>query len=177
MNFSCSEWSVFPLMWEVYATANHQLTVRCCCLPGHPTLSKGRRSCEDGSVIWRILLSWVQIRPSGLQQDAVIEIMIALLGVMIAVLAIILAIVGVYGYQSIKEEAAKRAAEAADLAAAKRAEEVANERMAEFIAVRQAGDLSGDFADERQMVPELKASAKRKVGKKKATSDKALERD
>jgi hypothetical protein len=59
-------------------------------------------------VVWHALHDMVSTAPSGsLNSDAVIEIMLGILGCMIAVLAMIGAALGFFGFQSIKDEAKK----------------------------------------------------------------------
>lgn len=96
--------------------------------------------------MWRHAIDfWEQAHASGLGQDAVIEIMIALLGVMMAVMAILAAFVtlifaalGVFGYKSIEERSVK----AAEEKAAKVAEEKTELAIAEFRDREQGAALS-----------------------------------
>lgn len=96
--------------------------------------------------MWQVLHDWVSTAPSGsLSSDAVIEIMIALLGVMIAVLTLIAGLVSaiaaglaIFGYTEIK----KAAAEAAETSAREAATKIANEWRTQVFEMAQAGSLS-----------------------------------
>lgn len=89
-----------------------------------------------------------KLHPSPIGHDAVIEIMIALLGIMIAVLTLIsgllavgVTVVGIFGYQTIRDEAAKKA----ELMAKKIASKVAR-----TTATRIANAIKQQVADEAQ---------------------------
>jgi hypothetical protein len=111
---------------------------------------------------------------AGLGHDAVIEIMIALLGVMVMVLTLVVvvitvgvAIIGVFGYSAIKEEMRKSAEKEAYTIATG----IAERTMREYSERAQASGLSESQAEVAPAVP-----TKRETGKKKATSDKGLNR-
>lgn len=113
---------------------------------------------------------------SGLGHDAVIEIMIALLGVMVAALALIAVLIslifvaiGIFGYTSIKNEATKSATDVAN----KIATEIASRVMDESRERAQASELSESQAEELQKHPGSATRPKR--SRIKATNDKGLQ--
>lgn len=88
---------------------------------------------------------------SGLGHDAVIELMVALLGIMIALitlavalLSFLVAMLGFIGFQTIKREAKKKAKEVAREVATK----IASEEMERFKSNTQAADLSDSQLEE-----------------------------
>jgi hypothetical protein len=91
--------------------------------------------------VWHAITDFLlKAHASGLGHDAVIEIMIALLGVMMAVMAILSALVtllfaalGFFGYKSIEERSIN--------AAEKKAEEIALKTFAESRATEQGAAL------------------------------------
>lgn len=130
---------------------------------------------------------WLQVRASGLQQDAVIEIMLAILGAMLGVLALlsaafaaIVGVVGVFGYQTIRDEAKRRAEEVATKVATDTATRIAEETLAKMWAQIQAAGMSEGQAEPSSTLPALEASAARPEGPKqrrrRATSDENLRR-
>lgn len=112
--------------------------------------------------MWNVVSDFLlKAHASGLGHDAVIEIMIALLGIMIAVLTLIAALVataigfiGFFGFQIIRDEAIERAAENALDVAAKTAES----RMDLFIREQQAAGLASS-----QRTSRLRKSARGKT--------------
>ena len=132
-------------------------------------------------MISKVFHAWLQIKASGLQQDAVIEIMLAILGAMLGILALISAIIagfvgviGFLGFQTVKDEAKRRAEEVAKDVAAK----IARATFPEIWAQSQAAGLSEGQGEIKEPSPEFNPSAvpKLSVGprRRKATSDKAL---
>lgn len=113
---------------------------------------------------------------SGLGHDAVIEIMIALLGVMVAALSIIavlisfaLVAIGIFGFRSIKDEATK----SATAIAKKTATEIASRVMEESNKRAQASGLSESQAEELSRNP--RSAIEQKRSRIKATNDKGLQ--
>ena len=111
---------------------------------------------------------------AGLGHDAVIEIMIALLGIMVALLTLVaalitvfVAIIGIFGYASIKQEMRNAAEKEAEKVAAG----IAERTMREYGERAQAFGLSVSQEEIAPSVP-----TKRETGKKKATSDKGLKK-
>jgi len=126
--------------------------------------------------VWhRVGEFWLKAQSAGLGHDAVIEIMIALLGVMIAVLTLLsalitifFAVLGFWGYQTIRDDAKKMAA----AAAREVAESVAAKVMADISEKAQASGMSeGQAEDMRATTPRHQPSGSRK---RKATTDKGL---
>jgi ABC-type anion transport system duplicated permease subunit len=117
------------------------------------------------------------VHSSGLGQDAAIEIMLAILAIMIGVLtliaglfAAIIAIVGIFGFQTIREEVKKRAETIAKRVSATVAKRIAAKAMAEILERAQASGLT-----ESQGITEQDAvTPKGQRGKRKATTDKSL---
>lgn len=106
---------------------------------------------------------------SGLGHDAVIEIMVALLGVMVAVLGILSVLVsliftalGIFGFQLIRDESTK----AARLAAEQTAKDITTQTIEQQRIEQQAIDLS------TQLRTKKKPNAKKSIGRK--TSDAGL---
>lgn len=121
---------------------------------------------------------WLKAHASNLGQDAVIEIMIALLGVMVMVLTLVagllsvfVAIVGIFGFGTIREEARKAAENIAGSTATKVAQDRATKMMIEISERAQASGLSESQAEEA-----APSAPKKKTGRKKATSDKGLDK-
>lgn len=125
---------------------------------------------------------WSKAQASGLGQDAVIEIMIALLGCMIAVLtliaglfAAIVALLGVYGFQTIRDEATKNAG----IIAGKTATEVAGEIAAKIMdEIRERAQATGLTESQAEGTIEQAAAAPPvRSGRKIATTDEALKKN
>ena len=129
--------------------------------------------------VWKAITEFVlQLHSQGLGHEAVIEIMIALLGLMLGVLTLIaglfatvIAIIGWFGFTAIREEAVKRAEQTA-LGTATR---IAGESLNQMWSQSQASGMS-----ESQSEPETKpdSAASPTVGhipkRRKAMSDKNL---
>jgi len=128
----------------------------------------------------------MKLHSSGLGHDAVIEIMIALLGLMIAVLTLIaglfaaaVAIVGVFGFKTIKDEtrraAEKTAQRIAKDVAKSTATGIANTTLNELWSQIQASGMSEGQAEPNEELPEVEASADQlealPKNRRKATSD------
>jgi hypothetical protein len=124
----------------------------------------------------------MKAQASGLGQDAVIEIMIALLGIMIAVLtliaglfAAIVALLGVYGFQTIRDEATKNVGVIAKKTATKVASEIAAKTMDE---IRERAQATGLTESQAEGTGELAAAAPpTRSGRTKATTDEALKKN
>ncbi len=91
----------------------------------------------------------LQLHARGLSHEAVIEIMLAILGGMIAVLALISAagalivsVIGWFGYQAIRDGARKTAEDIAMSVAIRKAEEVANRTLNQLWKQAQASGMS-----------------------------------
>jgi hypothetical protein len=129
----------------------------------------------------------LKLHAQGLSHEAVIEIMVALLGVMIAVLTLIsglltavIAVVGFFGYTTIRDEASRRATQVADETATRVAlqatEGVKNEMWAQI----QASGMSESQSEPTTgLVDRIEASAavpiaRVKKARRKATSDRNL---
>ena len=105
--------------------------------------------------VWRAITEFVlQLHSKGLGHEAVIEIMIALLGLMLAVLtfvaglfAALIAIFGFFGFTAIREEAVKRAGQTA----LETATRVAGESLNQMWSQSQASGMS-----ESQSEPDTK---------------------
>jgi type IV secretory pathway VirB6-like protein len=142
------------------------------------------------AVLEKLAGLWGGIHASGLGQDAVIEIMVALLGLMVAVLAVIaglfavtVALAGVYGFKTLIDEATKMASEVATTVAgslareiAEReassvAKEIADKAMAEMSSRAQATGMTDSQVD-KDALPTR--APKMRSGRTKATTDKGL---
>jgi uncharacterized protein HemX len=128
----------------------------------------------------------LKLHAQQLSHEAVIEIMVALLGGMIAVLTLIsgllavgIAVVGVLGYQTIRDEAARRA----ELMAKKIAQRVAKAtatRIAKAIKQQvaeeaQASGLSEGQAESLENRKHLKTQSISGPKRRRAKTDKSLE--
>jgi hypothetical protein len=134
--------------------------------------------------VWHAITDFLlKAHTAGLGHDAVIEIMIALLGLMIAVLtliaglfAAIVAIVGVFGFQTIRDEAKAKAKETAIAIAEKTARHIASGIAQETVEeIRERAQASG--LTESQATERTPSVRKRKTGITKATTDKGLKDD
>lgn len=134
----------------------------------------------------RIANFLLKAHASGLGHDVIIEILIALLGLMIAVLtliaglvSVIVAIIGVFGFQTIRDEAKKKASEIATniatITANRIAQEIADENSTYMRDRGQASGLSESEAEE--MVEKSSVTLKRRSGRIKATTDKSLQKN
>jgi hypothetical protein len=94
-------------------------------------------------IVWKA--GWIaEIGSVGLDYKDFVSILLTATALMLAVLGAILAILAVYGFQGIKEDAAKRAARAAKKAARPVARETA-ERVATDIAAKTAESVATAF--------------------------------
>ena len=128
----------------------------------------------------------LQLHAQGLGHEAVIEIMIALLGVMLTVLAILVAIIGWFGYTAIRDEAVKRAKQEARRVAKEEADAIykryeVRSRGAEYAADQKDflrdishGHLSGWTVSDATPDPPIKKPAGKK---RKATKDQNLDEE
>lgn len=131
--------------------------------------------------VWHAITDFLlKAKASGLGHDAVIEILIALLGVMIAVLSLIgllisfiLAVLGVFGYQNIKSAASKMAKVTAD----KVASDMAAKTMREVFDAAQASWLSESQVEDVKSAAAKKSMSRPARARQKATSDKSLHKD
>jgi len=133
--------------------------------------------------VWHAITDFLlKAHASGLAHDAVIEIMIALLGLMLAVLTLVLgifaaivAILGFFGFETIRKELIKKASDVAGTVAKKLAKEVATGIAHETLKeIREQAQASGLTAS--QATPEgIPLTRKHKTGRTKATTDKGLE--
>jgi hypothetical protein len=129
--------------------------------------------------VWHAITDFLlKAKASGLGHDAVIEIMIALLGVMMAALSLlgvlisfVLAVLGVFGYQTIKGEAKRMAKGIAE----KVATEIASKVMTEVSERGQASGLSESQVEDINSKTTTTAP-KQSRPRKKATSDKGLQK-
>ena len=123
--------------------------------------------------MWNAIADFLlKLRASGVSHEAVIEIMIALLGVMVAVLAILSALVtllfaalGFFGYKAIEE----KSVQAAEIKVAAIAEKKIQEALADLREREQAQDLSL-----LQPAPEPKKSKLKNQRSSKKTTDAGL---
>lgn len=133
--------------------------------------------------VHRIYHVWLSARTAGLGHDAVIEIMVALLGVMVAVLALVgfvlsvgLTAIGLFGYQRIKKVAVRSAKKVARKIANKVAMEVATDMglrtLQGYVDQMQATGLSASQAEELTTEPSPSPTLKRP--RTKATTDENL---
>ncbi len=133
--------------------------------------------------MWKAITEFaLQLHLQGLGHEAVIEIMIALLGLMLGVLTLIAglfaAVIGViafFGYTTIRDEAVKRAGQTALETATK----VAGESMKRMLLQVQASDMSesmrelqSEAYDEPSVV--VAPTAGHKQMRRKAMTDKNL---
>lgn len=88
-------------------------------------------------------------RSAGLGHDAVIEIMLEVLGLMIAILTLIsgllaigIGVVGLFGYNSIKEEAIRQAGQMASATSESVARVIAEGATLRYLAEREASAMS-----------------------------------
>lgn len=96
-------------------------------------------------VVWHALHDLVATAPSGsLNSDAVIEIMLAILGCMIGVLTLIAGFVALFGYGEIKRAAIRAAGMRATLVATK----IAKEQYPMIFAAAQASSLAESQAED-----------------------------
>lgn len=120
--------------------------------------------------MWHAITGFIlNLRASGLSHEAVIEIMIALLGVMVAVLGILSVLVslvfaglGIFGFQVIRDEATK----AARLIAEQIAKDITTQTIEQQKTVQQAIDLS------TQLRTKKTTTSKMSIGRK--TNDAGL---
>ncbi len=138
--------------------------------------------------MWHAITDFLlKAHASGLSHEAVIEIMIALLAVMIAVLTLIsglfavaVTVVGIFGYQTIRDEAAKRADISARKTAARTARTTAK-KIASAVMDQIWSEVQASGMSEAQSESDEKFSANLASGKgdsrvvvhkrRKATSD------
>jgi hypothetical protein len=128
--------------------------------------------------VWHAITEFLlKVRSSGLSHEAVIEIMIGLLGIMVAVLTLIaglfaaaVSIVGVFGYTTIRDEAVKRAVDTAKKTATTVAKNIARKNLRE---ISERGQASGMTASQAISEEEVVGTTQRS-GRRKATTDKAL---
>ncbi len=129
----------------------------------------------------------LKLHAQQLSHEAVIEIMVALLGAMIAVLTLIsgllavgIAVVGVLGYQTIRDEAARRAEVMAEEIARRVAKTTAT-RIAKAIKQQvaeeaQASGLSEGQAESLESSKPIKAQGIVGPKRRRAKTDKSLEK-
>lgn len=129
----------------------------------------------------------LKLHAQQLSHEAVIEIMVALLGAMIAVLTLIsgllavgIAVVGVLGYQTIRDEAARRAEVRAEEIARRVARTTAT-RIAKAIKQQvaeeaQASGLSEGQAESLESSKPIKAQGIAGPKRRRAKTDKSLEK-
>ena len=127
--------------------------------------------------IYELLL---KLQSAHLGHEAVIEIMLAILGLMVAVLTValtlvglVIAIVGWFGYTSIRDEATKHAEQAAEKAAKAIAASVAKEHIERLIKRDEASALVTAQTDFR----EPKTRAKAGTVRRRATTDSSLRKE
>jgi cytochrome bd-type quinol oxidase subunit 1 len=137
-------------------------------------------------LVWHSLGEFLlQLHAQGLGHEAVIEIMIALLGVMIAVLTLIsgllavgVTVIGIFGYQTIRDEAARRAEIMAKKIAAKVAKatatQIANAIKQQVADETQASGLSETQAEQPATIASLEAAAASRPKRRRATTDRNL---
>jgi len=132
--------------------------------------------------MWRAITDFLlKAHASDLGHDAVIEIMIALLGVMVAVLTLIagllsvgIAVLAFFGYQALKDELKKKAS--AD--ARKTAKAIALEVMEQIRERAQAAGMSDSQAEElSSSIKEANSVGPGTPKAVKATSDTGLRRE
>jgi ABC-type bacteriocin/lantibiotic exporter with double-glycine peptidase domain len=132
--------------------------------------------------MWQAISDFLlKAHASGLGHDAVIEIMIALLGIMVAVLTLIagllsvgIAVLGIFGYNALKDELKKKAS--AD--ARKTAKTIALEVMEQIRERAQASGMSDSQAEElSSSIKEAKPFDTGAPKAVKATSDTGLRRE
>jgi hypothetical protein len=125
----------------------------------------------------------LHLRSANLGHEAVIEILLGLLGLMIAVLTLIsgllaigIAVVGWFGYTAIRDEAGKRAEQAASQTAKDVAKDVATEIAKDYVRriVRQEEASAMTTA---QAVDESKPGIETKASRQKATTDSSLRKE
>jgi type IV secretory pathway VirB6-like protein len=124
--------------------------------------------------VWHAIENFLlQAHTAGLGHDAVIEIMIALLGVMMAVMAILAALVtllfaglGFYGYKAIEERSVA--------AAEKKAAEVAEAKTEQAIADYRAREQGAALGASEPATGKKKAHGKSNASSAKKTTDSSL---
>jgi biopolymer transport protein ExbB/TolQ len=128
--------------------------------------------------VWHAISEFLlKAHASELGHDAVIEIMLAILAIMIAVLTLIMgifaaviAIVGIFGFQTIREEVKNRAETVAKKTASSVAKRIADKTVVEIRERAQASGLT-----ESQGISEKDAvTSKGQSGRTKLTTDKGL---
>ena len=122
----------------------------------------------------------LKLHAVGLSHEAVIEIMIALLGVMIAVLTLISALVSIvfgflafWGFQTMRQDAKRMAARTAARTAKEIATQAAKTRIQEFLENVQAAGLIESEAEDLGD-PKSKTRTRKPSERTRATTDKAL---
>jgi len=126
--------------------------------------------------VWQAITDFLlKAHAQNLSHEAVIEIMIALLGIMIAVLTLIVALISfvfamlaIFGFETIRAEVRK----IAETIARKTASRIAKDEMKKVWRIAQAGGLSeSQSQDSRDDATEIATDKRAPV---KATSDSAL---
>ena len=128
--------------------------------------------------MWHAITDFLlKAHAAGLSHEAVIEIMLAIMGVMIAVLTLIaglfaamVAIFGVYGFQTIRDETKKRADTVAKRVATRVAKKIADDL---FVDIRERAQASG-LTESQGISGKDAIEPKGQTGRMKATTDRGL---
>jgi hypothetical protein len=123
----------------------------------------------------------LKLHAEQLSHEAVIEIMIALLGAMIAILTLMsallavgIAVVGVLGYQTIRDEAARKAESIAKRVAKTTATRIANTIRQQVAEEAQASGLSEGQAENLEAIRPQETTSATGPKRRRARTDKSL---